>query len=250
MYAIRPQTIIGNEYYQKEICQSPRYCQLITMCLLPGEQVPVTTEPNICKVLQIMSGTGVLHVFKDEDSKTRKHLMAGICVMVLPGSAYRIMNNGNKPLKMLLNNTPPIQGFQNMKRPEAGSAAAVKQTEIDKNKDSKKREPGNKKKTSQGQSTGKKGNGAVSKESSKLPPSGMKPRGGTGQIKQGAKSSSTARNRETGTSSSSSNRISQTRPAASGRGSTNVKREKRPQQRKPEVESEESSSDESSDESC
>ena len=126
-YAVRPQTMVSNEYYQKELCQCPRYCQLVAMSLLPGEQIPFTTEQNICKLVYVISGSGVIQVQKDENSKSRKHLMSGISVMVFPGSGYRIINNGNKHLKLLVNNTPPIQDFQNIKRPEPGSSAAVKQ---------------------------------------------------------------------------------------------------------------------------
>jgi mannose-6-phosphate isomerase-like protein (cupin superfamily) len=118
MFSVKSETSINNEYYQKEIRQCPRYCQLIVMSLLPGEQVPYTSNYNICKLLHIMAGTGVLYVMKDEKSKSRKHLMPGMCVMVYPNVAYNIINNGEKPLKMLVNNTPPVQEFQNIKRPE------------------------------------------------------------------------------------------------------------------------------------
>lgn len=228
MYASRPQAIISNDYYQKELCQYSRYCQLIAMCLLPGEQIPLTTEPNICKVWQVMSGTGVLNVMKDEDSKSRKHLAVGMCVMVYPGSSYRIMNNGNKPLKMLLNNTPPVQGFENVRRPEQGSNAAVKQPEPLK-KSKQPEQTGNKRNNSQRESVKKNGK-EISKESK-----------GTTTVHKSNQSKT--RNRKE--SHSNGNRTSQRQ-----NGPTKAKTEKRPRRTKHEVESEESGSEESSHESC
>lgn len=123
MYAASSKTTSGNEHYQKEIVQCPRYCQLIAMCLLPNEEVPMTKDPNICKLIHVFSGTGVLYVQKDQNSKSRKRLLPGMSVMIFPGSSHRIRNNGEEPLKMMINNTPPKQEFQNIRRPAINSGS-------------------------------------------------------------------------------------------------------------------------------
>lgn len=119
MYAVRSQTITSNEYYQKELVQCPRSSQLIVMSLMPQEEVPPTVDPNICKIIYVISGTGMLHIKTDNEPSTRKRLLPEMHVMIFPGSNYRIVNTGAKSLKMLINNTPPKQDFQNIKRPVA-----------------------------------------------------------------------------------------------------------------------------------
>ena len=105
MFAMRLDNItVKNDYYSREVFHCPRYCQVVVMSLRPEESIPESVDPHVCKFIYVVSGKGIAHVQKGDEPKARKHLIAGMSVIIYPGAKFRILNNGNKPLKLFINN--------------------------------------------------------------------------------------------------------------------------------------------------
>lgn len=117
MFAMRLDNVTTkNDYYSREVFHCPRYCQVVVMSLRPEESIPESTDLHTCKFIYVVSGKGIAHVQKGDEPKARKHLVAGMSVIIYPGAKFRINNNGNKPLKLFINNVPPVQLAETIRR--------------------------------------------------------------------------------------------------------------------------------------
>ncbi len=116
MFAIKLDNVaIKNDNYIRELYNCPRYCQLTVMSLLPTETIPETTDSQVCKIIHVVSGKGSITV-QDQASKSRKHLIPGVAIVILAGATYKLSNSGNKPLKLSIINIPPLQSIESQRR--------------------------------------------------------------------------------------------------------------------------------------
>jgi len=85
-----------NNYF-RQVLFTGKYCQLVVMCLQPGEEIGSEVHPDVDQFFRIEQGSAKF-VF----GKKEKHLVhAGEAVVVPAGTVHNVINTGRKKLLKL-----------------------------------------------------------------------------------------------------------------------------------------------------
>ncbi len=86
----------------REVLFTGKYCQLVVMCLKPGEEIGKEVHEDVDQFFRIDGGVG--EVFIDGETKEIKD---GFAVVVPAGSEHNIVNTGEVDLKLYTVYSPP-----------------------------------------------------------------------------------------------------------------------------------------------
>jgi mannose-6-phosphate isomerase-like protein (cupin superfamily) len=96
-------TLENNDY--RRVLYTPGKLQLVLMSLKPGEDIHLEIHPNTDQFFRIESGQGELRIGKYEE---KVYQIKDDTIMIVPHNTYhRIVNTGNKPLKLYTIYAPP-----------------------------------------------------------------------------------------------------------------------------------------------
>lgn len=90
-----------NNVFYRHVIYTSKYLQLVLMCLLPGEDIPLETH-NGEQFIRIESGQGIVQIDGQETV-----IFDGASINIPEGAAHYLLNNGNVPLKLYTIYSPP-----------------------------------------------------------------------------------------------------------------------------------------------
>jgi mannose-6-phosphate isomerase-like protein (cupin superfamily) len=113
-------TTLNNNYF-RQVLFTGKHCQLVVMCLQPGEEIGNEVHPNVDQFFRIEQGSAKF-VFGGKE----KHLVhAGEAVVVPAGTFHNVINTGRKkPLKLYTLYTPPNHPDGTVHKTKAEAEAA------------------------------------------------------------------------------------------------------------------------------
>jgi len=109
-----------NNYF-RQVLFTGKHCQLVVMCLQPGEEIGNEVHPDVDQFFRIEQGSAKF-VF----GKKEKHLVhAGDAVIVPAGTYHNVINTGRKKLlKLYTLYTPPNHPDGTIHKTKAEAEAA------------------------------------------------------------------------------------------------------------------------------
>jgi len=95
---------LENEDYRRVLFTS-EYQQLVLMAIPVGEVIDLEIHPYIDQFFRIESGNGEIHFGKNGNKKIL--IKDGSGIIVKHGTYHKVINTGNKPLKLYTIYSPP-----------------------------------------------------------------------------------------------------------------------------------------------
>ena len=93
---------INNDYF-REVVFTGRYCQLVVMCLKPGEEIGSEVHKDVDQFFRIEKGRGKVII----DGKENQ-IIEGVDIVVPAGSEHNVINAvSNSDLKLYTIYSPP-----------------------------------------------------------------------------------------------------------------------------------------------
>jgi len=93
---------INNDYF-REVAFTGKYCQLVVMCLKPGEEIGSEVHKNVDQFFRIEKGKGKVVINGEE-----KQVINGVGIVVPAGSEHNVINiSTSNDLKLYTIYSPP-----------------------------------------------------------------------------------------------------------------------------------------------
>jgi len=93
---------INNDYF-REVVFTGKYCQLVVMCLKPGEEIGSEVHKNVDQFFRIEKGKGKVVINGEE-----KQVINGVGIVVPAGSEHNVINiSTTNDLKLYTIYSPP-----------------------------------------------------------------------------------------------------------------------------------------------
>jgi len=93
---------INNDYF-REVVFTGKYCQLVVMCLKPGEEIGSVVHKNVDQFFRIEKGKGKVVINGEE-----KQVINGVSIVVPAGSEHNVINiSTSNDLKLYTIYSPP-----------------------------------------------------------------------------------------------------------------------------------------------
>ena len=93
---------INNDYF-REVVYTGKYCQLVVMCLKPGEEIGSEVHKNVDQFFRIEKGRGKVII-----DGTENQIIEGVAIVVPAGSEHNVINaSSNSDLKLYTIYSPP-----------------------------------------------------------------------------------------------------------------------------------------------
>jgi mannose-6-phosphate isomerase-like protein (cupin superfamily) len=92
---------LSNSFF-RQVLFTGTYCQLVVMCLQPGEEIGMEVHPNVDQFFRFESGEGKV-VIDGEEFPVKN----GTAVVVPAGSNHNIINTSPAELKLYTLYSPP-----------------------------------------------------------------------------------------------------------------------------------------------
>jgi len=93
---------INNDYFRKVVFTG-KYCQLVVMCLKPGEEIGSEVHKNVDQFFRIEKGKGKVVINGEE-----KQVTNGVGIVVPAGSEHNVINiSKSNDLKLYTIYSPP-----------------------------------------------------------------------------------------------------------------------------------------------
>ena len=116
---IEEQTLKNGNF--RQVLFTGKYCQLVVMCLQPGEEIGNEVHPDVDQFFRIEKGSARF-IF---NRKERHLVRAGEAVVVPAGTYHNVINNGRKNvLKLYTIYTPPQHPDGTVHKTKAEAEAA------------------------------------------------------------------------------------------------------------------------------
>jgi mannose-6-phosphate isomerase-like protein (cupin superfamily) len=113
-------TTLNNNYF-RQVLFTGKHCQLVVMCLQPGEEIGNEVHPDVDQFFRIEEGSARF-IFTDKE----KHLVHASDAVVVPAGTYHnvVNTSSTKPLKLYTLYTPPNHPDGTVHKTKAEAEAA------------------------------------------------------------------------------------------------------------------------------